>query len=218
MLHRATNLGIVALSYGSSSNAVVELFIFLIMIIISLMGSIGRSSRRRPAPRSGGSTTYTTAAGPRRVCGTCGSVMMLTSSQFCPICGAPLTLAFPAADLGSSEPEIPEATERQVSLQPAEAKALPPAARIKATRGRTCMVCELPLEPGDTLAYCPHCGNPAHKVHLLEWLHVKNYCPMCHEHLGEMELKQQMERAKDSSARMNAPRRKLNRTGKGAGA
>jgi tRNA(Ile2) C34 agmatinyltransferase TiaS len=52
----------------------------------------------------------------------------------------------------------------------------------------TCIVCNSNLDSNDDLLFCPHRGRPAHKVHLLEWLHVKNRCPSCGEHIDEREI------------------------------
>ncbi len=56
--------------------------------------------------------------------------------------------------------------------------------------GLNCVVCNLPLQYGDDVVWCPHCLSPAHRTHLLEWLHVKGTCPMCGRELDERELKQ----------------------------
>jgi hypothetical protein len=53
---------------------------------------------------------------------------------------------------------------------------------------QTCTVCNLPLNDGTQFVWCPYCGRPAHKVHLLEWLHVKSLCPACRQHLREDEI------------------------------
>jgi hypothetical protein len=53
---------------------------------------------------------------------------------------------------------------------------------------QTCTVCNLPLNDDAQFVWCPCCGRPAHKVHLLEWLHVKNFCPACRQHLSEDEI------------------------------
>jgi hypothetical protein len=53
----------------------------------------------------------------------------------------------------------------------------------------TCMICNMELKQGDLLVRCPYCGHEAHKVHMLEWLHVKDCCPVCHMHLDEKDLK-----------------------------
>jgi Zn finger protein HypA/HybF involved in hydrogenase expression len=56
----------------------------------------------------------------------------------------------------------------------------------------TCIVCNSNLDSADDLLFCPHCGRPAHKIHLLEWLHVKNRCPSCGEHIVEGEISKQL--------------------------
>jgi hypothetical protein len=52
----------------------------------------------------------------------------------------------------------------------------------------TCMVCNQGVYSVDETLACPYCGSIAHKTHILEWLHVKNYCPACHMHLDESML------------------------------
>jgi predicted RNA-binding Zn-ribbon protein involved in translation (DUF1610 family) len=51
-----------------------------------------------------------------------------------------------------------------------------------------CTVCNLDVRKGQDIVQCPYCGNVSHKAHILEWLHVKNTCPACNEHLSESEL------------------------------
>nr|MDO8135714.1 hypothetical protein [Candidatus Njordarchaeum guaymaensis] len=51
-----------------------------------------------------------------------------------------------------------------------------------------CIVCNLDIKGGQEISRCPHCGNLSHRVHILEWLHTRNYCPACKEHLSESEL------------------------------
>lgn len=68
-----------------------------------------------------------------------------------------------------------------------------PVAEPVTKRGRLlkkkCMVCDLQLSSADEIVHCPHCGNLAHKDHLLEWLHVKGSCPICHQNIEENELR-----------------------------
>jgi predicted RNA-binding Zn-ribbon protein involved in translation (DUF1610 family) len=56
-------------------------------------------------------------------------------------------------------------------------------------KSERCVVCSQPLRKGDTLVMCPSCGAKAHRTHMLEWLHTRGYCPSCHSHLNESELK-----------------------------
>ncbi|MHA1409104.1 MAG: hypothetical protein ACTSQY_02075 [Candidatus Odinarchaeia archaeon] len=42
-----------------------------------------------------------------------------------------------------------------------------------------CMVCKTPIKNTQQKIFCPYCGNPAHKSHLLEWLKIKSVCPIC---------------------------------------
>jgi endogenous inhibitor of DNA gyrase (YacG/DUF329 family) len=48
-----------------------------------------------------------------------------------------------------------------------------------------CIVCNLPIKRSDAVVFCPFCGNRAHKIHMQEWLHTRNYCPACGKHLDE---------------------------------
>jgi 5-hydroxyisourate hydrolase-like protein (transthyretin family) len=52
----------------------------------------------------------------------------------------------------------------------------------------TCMICHMKFEQGDIGVRCPYCGSMAHKTHMLEWLHVENYCPVCGAHINEHDL------------------------------
>jgi predicted RNA-binding Zn-ribbon protein involved in translation (DUF1610 family) len=95
-----------------------------------------------------------------RVCTYCGTTIETKRGDFCPNCGAN-TIAEGAA------PPIPSEEKR-----------------VPRTVGR-CMVCNLEINKNEEALWCPFCGNKAHKAHMLEWLHVKNYCPMCHRQLDE---------------------------------
>jgi len=50
---------------------------------------------------------------------------------------------------------------------------------------KRCMVCNLEISKADDVVFCPHCGNPAHKEHILEWLKTKDRCPICEKHITE---------------------------------
>ncbi|WXG45435.1 MAG: hypothetical protein WED05_01740 [Candidatus Atabeyarchaeum deiterrae] len=52
----------------------------------------------------------------------------------------------------------------------------------------SCIVCNLDIKKTQDAVRCPHCGNVSHKTHMLEWLHVRNKCPACNQHLSESEL------------------------------
>jgi uncharacterized protein (DUF983 family) len=100
-----------------------------------------------------------------RYCIYCGSVVSSLESRFCSNCGASLPV---------------QTVERQ-----------------QLDRGRRvvgdgvvgkCMVCSLGVRLTDAIAYCPHCGNVAHTVHLLQWLYLHKECPACSQHLTEQEL------------------------------
>jgi len=69
---------------------------------------------------------------------------------------------------GFSASTTQQAQKIELSLQP----------RITVDK---CIICNLTLKRGDEVVRCPSCGNKAHKTHMLEWLHVKKYCPACHK-------------------------------------
>jgi predicted amidophosphoribosyltransferase len=60
-------------------------------------------------------------------------------------------------------------------------------------RSGICMVCKMALEKSEETLFCPYCGGLAHKDHMLEWLHVKDYCPTCGRHLDEAEVRKHTE-------------------------
>jgi hypothetical protein len=57
-------------------------------------------------------------------------------------------------------------------------------------KDRKCIVCNLPINKGEELVRCPCCGNLAHRDHMLEWLHIRGYCPVCSEKISESELEE----------------------------
>jgi hypothetical protein len=77
------------------------------------------------------------------------------------------------------------------------------------TRSGVCMVCKSGLEKTDEILFCPYCGGLAHKDHMLEWLHVKDYCPTCGRHLDVAEVKKQA----DPQPRRRQTKNPGNRTG-----
>jgi hypothetical protein len=42
-----------------------------------------------------------------------------------------------------------------------------------------CRICDLHIVHGDEILQCPRCKAYAHKTHLIEWVKVKGYCPVC---------------------------------------
>jgi hypothetical protein len=66
--------------------------------------------------------------------------------------------------------------------------------QVVSEKGRTrsigkCMVCNLDVYDGEDVRWCRFCGSLAHKVHLLEWVHVKGGCPICKNRLEIEDLK-----------------------------
>jgi sporulation-control protein spo0M len=108
-----------------------------------------------------------------RRCQNCQTVIVPPYSTYCSNCGAALTQATeetPPPKLGS--------------------KAKPgKRAKSAASHGEECMVCDLELKPGEDVVWCPHCGNPAHRAHLIEWIRSKHACPMCRENLSDRDFR-----------------------------
>ena len=51
-----------------------------------------------------------------------------------------------------------------------------------------CTVCKGTLSTNDLLVSCPRCGHKSHSSHLLKWLKIKGECPICKNHITELEL------------------------------
>lgn len=100
-----------------------------------------------------------------RSCSSCGAAITMPDWKFCSTCGASLSRQ-PAAASSITE-ENTRSSKEDTGI---------------------CMVCKIGLQPSDQIVYCPLCGNPAHKTHMLEWLHVKGTCPICGQHLKPKEI------------------------------
>lgn len=57
------------------------------------------------------------------------------------------------------------------------------------TKPEKCTVCNLKIKVEDRKVYCPFCGLPAHRDHLLEWLKIKGFCPNCAKPLDIKEVR-----------------------------
>ena len=66
--------------------------------------------------------------------------------------------------------------------------------KAKPSAPQTCIVCHSTLNKGEMLLKCPSCGGIAHRAHILEWLHTKDYCPSCHAHITQHALIPMVER------------------------
>jgi predicted RNA-binding Zn-ribbon protein involved in translation (DUF1610 family) len=106
-------------------------------------------------------------------CNHCHAVIVLSNSKFCSNCGA---------SLGQG---LEDATPLGMNEKGKSGKNV----QLKTKHAKECMVCNLDLNQDDDVAWCPHCGSPAHRTHLLEWIHVKNSCPICGKHLSEQDFK-----------------------------
>jgi hypothetical protein len=111
-------------------------------------------------------------------CSHCGGVIMLSNAKFCSNCGARLSHGPEAAGLPTTEGEAKP--DNQSGTVP--------------EHGEECMVCNLELNENDDVVWCPHCGDPAHKTHLLEWIRMRNTCPICGKHLSEQFFEESTQR------------------------
>jgi hypothetical protein len=100
----------------------------------------------------------------RRYCIYCGAVVNESDWRFCANCGASLIGANRISHLENDNVAHDE------------------------SYGGNCMVCGLVIHDSDQVAYCIHCGNAAHRLHLLQWIHVKGRCPMCEQNLNEEDI------------------------------
>lgn len=51
-----------------------------------------------------------------------------------------------------------------------------------------CIICNKEIDSLDDIAVCPHCANIAHKAEFLEWIKIKQKCPVCKKKLQAEEL------------------------------
>jgi ribosomal protein L37E len=42
-----------------------------------------------------------------------------------------------------------------------------------------CMICGAALGRKEDVVWCRRCGRLAHRIHLLDWMTTKKYCPAC---------------------------------------
>ncbi|MHA1301796.1 MAG: hypothetical protein ACTSO9_20440 [Candidatus Helarchaeota archaeon] len=58
------------------------------------------------------------------------------------------------------------------------------------TKKEKCIVCALPINEDDESpkVYCPHCRNPAHKNHILDWIKLRGTCPICRKNLSRSDF------------------------------
>lgn len=101
---------------------------------------------------------------PRLTCPECGAPVKYAGAEYCFSCGASLR--------GSSQ---------RTSVQALRGKGL--------AQSGTCIVCGLRIAEGDEILHCPYCGNVAHRDHMLEWIHVKDSCPICGTHLNNVDFR-----------------------------
>jgi len=52
----------------------------------------------------------------------------------------------------------------------------------------TCIVCSSEIYEFETKIFCPYCGVPSHREHILEWVKIKGTCPNCNRKLSIRDL------------------------------
>jgi ribosomal protein L37E len=129
---------------------------------IAVAPPIRPASNEEGAPIGGARLSQ--AEGTPTYCTRCGATIYSSDWEFCTKCGASL--------------------RRQLA---AEGDSTEASTRYEEYRTQKCMVCGMDLHPSDSISRCPHCGGAAHRMHLLEWLHVKGKCPICDQHLADWE-------------------------------
>ena len=102
----------------------------------------------------------------------------ITAREFCPYCGSPVKPGYRFCTNCGASLVSANSTGRIENAQ---------SVREVDSIG-ACMVCGLAIQRSAQVAYCVHCGNVAHRLHLLEWIHVKGRCPICGEHLTEEDI------------------------------
>ncbi|GAH42596.1 unnamed protein product, partial [marine sediment metagenome] len=52
-----------------------------------------------------------------------------------------------------------------------------------------CSICQGLIKHGENVMECPTCSNVAHKEHMLQWLKIKEECPICKTRVTKRTLK-----------------------------
>jgi hypothetical protein len=104
----------------------------------------------------------------RHVCQYCGSVLTYEDVGYCTNCGEPLLTT--TEDGG---------TTNHYAFETKQAHIVKNCELVG-----TCLVCNLEMHADEALALCPHCSNAFHRLHLVMWVHVRELCPACGQHLG----------------------------------
>jgi hypothetical protein len=151
--------------------------VFLVLLILGVVGLAARRSgenaagsgpaftvRERVAARSVSATEeeLITPVRPRLTCPSCGAAIRDSAAVYCRYCGANLGTTLQSAPLR--------------------------ARRAGKFALGSCIICGLRFQDGNDTVKCPYCGGMAHRIHMLEWLHVKDYCPICLRQLEERDL------------------------------
>jgi predicted RNA-binding Zn-ribbon protein involved in translation (DUF1610 family) len=153
-------------------------FFSSILVVLLILGTIGLVARRSDRWGTGSGSVHVgnrpntampdialpkeepvSSARAPRICPSCGAAITYRAAEYCRTCGA----------------RLPAASQT---------------ARPRSRRGISgyCTICGLRIQDGSDTLKCPRCGGVAHRIHMLEWLHVKDYCPICQKHLEERDF------------------------------
>jgi predicted RNA-binding Zn-ribbon protein involved in translation (DUF1610 family) len=106
-------------------------------------------------------------------CQNCGEVIMPFNATYCSNCG----MSTRRISRVGKPPGIEDKTKQTARV------------KVLMDQANECMICNLEINEGDDIVWCPHCGNPAHRDHLVEWIRSKHACPMCGENLSDQDFR-----------------------------
>ncbi|WXG46889.1 MAG: RING finger protein [Candidatus Atabeyarchaeum deiterrae] len=131
------------------------------------------ASKASPQQRSTGASRDMLSSQDKNVegrrCIFCGAGIRQPDTKFCPSCGARLHLQ--PRVVASTQTEANPEAEKQVTGESRET--------------HDCIVCNEELTEKNDVVWCPHCGQPAHRDHMVKWIREKGRCPNCGASLDE---------------------------------
>jgi hypothetical protein len=130
-----------------------------------------KTSLQTSTPTTTARDQHTIRPPPIRFCPNCDAVTAIGEAGYCWNCGAQL----------GGEARVAAKTDAETSLMPLSRNT----AHIFE---HVCMICAFAFRNEEPILSCPHCGALAHRIEMLEWLHVKGLCPACGRHLTSEEV------------------------------
>jgi rubredoxin len=151
-----------------------------VMVVLLIFVVAGYTSRRPSESEAGNEPVHTITRDnvirPETTSTEEKSISSVTTLSTCPNCGT--QVKFPDAIYCQSCGASLVAIRQDVSLITKGAQATP----------GSCIICGLPFRDGSDTVRCPYCGGRAHRMHMLEQLHVNGACPVCRRRLKERDL------------------------------